>query len=185
MTFDENATTNLTKNDPHSAQLDWRPHDYHRIFSAFDEDTLINDHFQVFTSVLLCIVGICGALLHIGILLQRCAHTKACSREAVIRLLFDCCHLLNILFTHVIIVAVYATRTASLDHLRCPLSTWVFSLASLGSIGFLCVGAAHQYTSVLEKQSMRHRLSAHRIILIASMSWLIMNFPKIDLHETS
>jgi hypothetical protein len=158
-------------------------YNYHRISSAFDEITLINNNFQVITSIILCIVGLFGLLLHTGVLIQRCFHTKSFSHQIFIQLLFDSCHLINILFTHIIVIIVYIKTSTNID-LHCPISTFFFSLGSFGSISFLCLGALHRYIYLLRKQSryrcVRHRLLAHRIILITSMSWLIINFPKLE-----
>jgi len=158
----------------------------HRVSSLFDEITLINNQFQVFTSLILCIVGLIGALFHIRILIRRCFYRKSYSHHIFIQSLFDSCHLINILFTHTIVIIVYIKTSTNID-LYCPISTFFFSLASIGSISFLCLGAFNRYMYLFKKQAqyrcMRHRLLAHRFILITSISWLILNFPKLNFSE--
>ncbi|UJR37590.1 hypothetical protein I4U23_030288 [Adineta vaga] len=179
MIFEETSDENILQNDYQFAH-------YHRMLSFFDEDTLINNHFQLFTSILLCIFGIFTGILQIKILFQRYFQTKSFSQQILIRLFFDFCHLINILFTHIIIVIVHITQTSNLN-LHCPLSTFCFSLASLGSISYLCLGAFYRYMNVFQKESyshyVRHRLTAHRVIFIASISWLIVNCPKFDFND--
>ena len=161
-------------------------YNYHRVSSLFGEVTLINNKFQVFTSLILCIMGLFGGILHIGILIRRCFYTKSFSHQICIQLLFDSCHLINILFTHIIVIIVYIKTSTELD-LHCPLSTFFFSLASFGSLSLLCLGAINRYIYLFKKQFqyryIRHRLLAHRIILITSLSWLIINCPKFDLDK--
>ena len=158
----------------------------HRLSLLFDEITLINNQFQVFTSLILCIVGLIAALLHIGLLIQRCFSSKSFSHQIFIQSLFDSCHLINILFTHIIVIIVYIKTSTNLD-LHCPLSTFCFSLASFVSISFLCLGAFHRYMYSFKKQTqyqfIRHRLLAHRLILITSITWSILNFPKLNFNE--
>jgi hypothetical protein len=158
----------------------------HQISPLCDEITLISNQFQVFTSLILCIAGLIGALFHIGILIRRYFHTKSFSNHIFIQLLFDSCHLINIVFTHIIVIIVYI-KTSTNINLHCPLSTFFFSLASFGSISFLCLGAFNRYMYLFKKQaqyrSIRHRLLAHRFILITSMSWLILNFPKFNFND--
>ncbi|CAF1339779.1 unnamed protein product [Adineta steineri] len=185
-TSTENFSNNNLNSKPFDDKFDLQLFNYNRYSSSFAEITLINNNFQVITSIILCILGLFTAILYIGILFQRYFQTKSCSRHTIIRFLFDCCHLINILLTHIIIVIVYIAQTTNF-HLHCPLSTFLFSLASFGSISFLCLGAFNRYKCLFKKQSqyryIRHRLLAHRIILITSLSWLIINFPKLDLHE--
>jgi hypothetical protein len=157
-----------------------------RVSSLFDEITLINNNFQVFTSLILCIVVLIGAILHIGILIRLCFHTKSFSHQIFIQSLFDSCHLINILFTHIIVIIVYIKTSTEID-LHCPLSTFIFSLASFGSISLFCLEACNRYMYLFKKQSqyrcIHHRLLAHRIILITSLSWLIVNCPKFDFKK--
>lgn len=154
--------------------------------SFFDGNTLINSRFQVFTSLLLCIVGSIGGLIHLGILIRRYFQIHSFAQRIFIQLLFDCCHLFNIVFTHVIVIVVYI-KTSTNFEVHCPLSTLFVSFASFASIGFLCLEAFHRYMFLFRKQiqyrSIRHRSMAHRFILITSISWLILHFPKIDFNE--
>ena len=160
---------------------------HHRASSLFDEVTLISNSFQVFASLVLCIAGLIGALLHLGILIRRCSHTKSLSHHIFIQSLIDSCHLINMLFPHIVVIIVYIKTSTNMD-VCCPLSTFFFSLASFGSIGFLCLGALNRYMYLFKKQSkyrcIRHRLLAHRIILITSITWLIINFPKFDFQKS-
>jgi hypothetical protein len=179
--------TNNNSNDGYlNVILNLQLYKYNRVSSLFGEITLINNQFQIFTSLILCIVGLIGALFHIRILIRRYFHIKSFSHHIFIQSLFDSCHLINILFTHTIVIIVYIKTSTNID-LYCPLSTFFFSLASIGSISFLCLGAFNRYMYLFKKQAqyrcIRHRLLAHRFILIASMSWLILNFPKLNFSE--
>lgn len=174
-------------NDKHlNTMIDLQQSNFHQISSLFDEITLINNQFQVFTSLILCILGLIGILIYIGIFIRRCFHTKSFSREIFIQSLFDSCHLINILFTHIIVIIVYI-KTSTNMNLHCPISTFFFSLASFGSISLLCLEAFNRYMFSWKKQvqyrSIRHRSLAHRFILITSISWFILNFPKLELFD--
>jgi len=155
----------------------------YQIPSLFDVNILISSEFQVFTSLVLCILASIGALFHTGILIRHYFHRKSCSHPIFIQSLFDSCHLINISFTHTII----CIKTSTDIDLHCPLSIFFFSLASFGSTSFLCLGAFNQYMYLFKKQtqyrSNRHRLLAHRFILITSISCLILNFPKFDFSD--
>ncbi|CAF1006349.1 unnamed protein product [Rotaria sordida] len=178
-------TKNKSKNQYLNIIYDKQFYNFHRSSSLMDEITLINNHFQIFISLILCIVSLMGTLLHIEILIQRYFHAKSFSRHSFIQTLFDFCHLINILFTHSIIIIVYI-KTSTNVNVYCPLSAIFFSLASFGFISFICLGAFHRYMYLFKKQTqyrcIRHRLLAHRIILITSISWLILNFPKFNLN---
>ena len=143
----------------------------HQFSFLFDANTLINREFQVFTSFILCVLGFIGALFHTGILFRRYFHF---SHHIFIQSLFDSFHLINILFTHIIFIIVYM-KTSTID---CPLSTFFFSLISFISISFLCLQSFYRYIYLSKEQY--HRLLAHRFILITSISWIILNIPKLD-----
>lgn len=154
--------------------------------SFVDGNTLINSQFQVWTSLLLCIIGSIGGLFHLGILIRRYFQIHSIAKRILIQLLFDCCHLFNIVFTHVIVIVVYI-RTSTNFEVNCPLSMLFVSLPSFASIAFLCLEAFHRYMFLFRQQihhrTIHHRSMAHRFILITSISWLILHFPKIDLNK--
>ncbi|CAF0780620.1 unnamed protein product [Rotaria sp. Silwood1] len=191
-THTSNSSHILSKNKPKNQYFniiyDNKFYNFHRSSSLIDEITLINNNFQVFLSIALCIVSLMGIVLHIELLIRRYFHMKSFSRHIFIQTLFDFCHLINILFTHSIVIVVYIKTSTNID-IHCPLSAFFFSLASFGFISLICWGAFHQYMYLLKKQTqyrcIHHRLLAHRIILITSMSWLILNFPQFNLNGHS
>ncbi|CAF2633851.1 unnamed protein product [Rotaria sp. Silwood2] len=187
-----NSSNILTKNKSKNQYLNViyskQFYNFHRSSSLIDEITLINNNFQVFISLILCIVSLMGTILHMEILIRRYFHKKPFSHHIFVQTLFDFCHLINILFTHSIVIVVYIKTSTNLD-LHCPISAFFFSLASFGFISFICLGAFHRYMYLFKKQTqyqcIRHRLLAHRIILITSISWLILNFPKFNFNGNS
>jgi hypothetical protein len=154
-----NNSNNDHLNDIINVQL----YDYTRVSSLFDEVILINNIFQVFASLALCIVGLTGALLNIGLLFRR-----PFSRIIFVEILLDSCHLINTLFTHAIILVVYIQTSADID-VHCPLSTFIFSLASFLSIIFLSQEAFNRYMHSFKIKSY-YRSLAYRLILIIFMS---------------
>lgn len=188
--YEDNSTEILTnKNSNHeyiNINIDLQNSNNHQISSLFDDLTLINNQFQVFTSLILCIISFLGAFIYIGIFIRRCFHTKLFSHEIFIQSLFDSCHLINILLTHIIVIIVYIKTSTNID-LSCPISTFFFSLTSFGSICFLCLGAFNHYMCLWKKQTqyrcIQHRLLAHRFILITLISWIILNFPKLKIFD--
>ncbi|CAF1118306.1 unnamed protein product [Adineta ricciae] len=187
-TFEGIAYMNSTKNDSVTNQIDLQFSDYRRLLSSFDEDTPISNDFQAFTSVLICAFGMFAGILQWNIILQRHFRNSLFPEKIFIHLFFDSCHLTNIIATHTIILFVYTTQTNDLPP-YCPLSTFFFSLASFGSLMYLSWGAFWRHMNVYHKEFYcryaRHRISAHRIILIASTSWLIVNFPKLNFNDES
>jgi hypothetical protein len=170
--YNENSSEIITNDEYRNVKFEFN----HQISSLFDTNTLINIEFQVFTSFILCILSFIGVLFHTGILLRQYFHTKSFSHRIFIQSLFDSCHLMNILFTHIIVYM----KTSTNFNCHCPLSIFFFSLISFGSISFLCLEAFHRYMYLSKTRSIRHRLLAHQFILITSISWLIFNFPKFD-----
>ena len=188
--YNENSSEIVTNNNFNEAfvnvKFDLRLSDDRRVPALFDDNTFISSQFQVLTSLILCIVGSIAGLLHIGLLIRRYLHTKSFSHQIFIQSLFDSCHLINILFTHMIVIIVHIKSSTNFD-LHCPLSTFVFSLASFGSIILLCLGAFNRYKYFFRKRGQyrhrRFRFLAHRVILFTAISWLILNFPKFDLNQ--
>lgn len=160
-------------------------YNFHRSSILIDEFMLINNNFQVFISVILCVMSFIGTLLHIKILIRRYFRKKPLPHHIFLQTLFDIGHLINILFIHTIIITVNHKTSTTID-LVCPISAFFFSIASFGFISFICLGAFHRYMYFCKKYSQyrytKYRLLAHRILLITTLSWLIFNFPKINFH---
>lgn len=159
----------------------------HHFSFLLDEFTLISNQFEIFTSFILCFIGLIAVLFYLGIFIHQYCSRKSFSNKIFIQSLFDLCHLVNILFPHLILIIVYQKTLTKRDQ-HCPLSTFCFSLVSIISIGFLCLGAFNRYMYFIRKQTQyryfHYRLFAHRLILITSISWLIFHFPKIDFRQT-
>lgn len=149
--------------------------------SSFDGNILIHRKFQVFVSLLLCILGSIGGLFHLRIFIQQYLQTKTFAQRFFIQFIFDCCHLLNILLTHLIVLIVYIKTSTNFD-LYCPLSTLLFSIVSFASISCLCLEGFYRYMFLFRQQS-QYRSLAHRFILITAISWLILHFPKFDWND--
>ena len=147
----------------------------------FDGNILIHSQFQVVASLLLCIVGSIGGLFHLGIFIRRYLQSKTFARRIFIQLLCDCCHLMNFLFTHLIVIIVYLRTSTNFD-LYCPLSILVFSFVSFVSSSCLCLEGFHRYMCWFRQRS-QYRSLAHRFILITAISWLILHFPRFDWNE--
>ncbi|CAF2072776.1 unnamed protein product [Rotaria magnacalcarata] len=180
------STRNISKNQYLNMTYNTQLYNFYRSSFLTDEFILINSHFQAFTSLIICIISFMGTILHIKILIRHYVRKKSFPNHIFKQTLFDMCHLINIWFTHSIIIVVYVETLKQNTDLYCPLSAVFFSLASFGFIILLCLEAFHRCIYFFKKQSQRrrmaHRLLAHKIILVTSISWLILSASKINLN---